>query len=677
MQKRIFLFIFLLFNLLLYSNLYAISTPDSLKLLIPKKSKPERIKIYYEISKSYIGTENDSAIKFSNIGILLSNETNNQIYLPDFYQIIGYSSFLKRNYNQSINYYNSALGMFENRKNKNKVADLNAYLGIIYQETYNYNKSIQYFYKSLKLYKELNDSANLSGIYNNIGLLFYRIGNNTKALYYFNESLNIAMKLNLLRSVAYTYNNLSLIYKNSKQYHIALKYLYKSEQILITLKENNNLVITYQNIGEIHLNLKNYAEAERFFYKSLNLSTEINATYLQASIYLSLANLHYVQNYFANTYYYLKLASDLIKKYRDLGIENSINHLFSDYYKAVNDYENALSFLKNYKIINDSIFNQESIENIEKLKIQFETSEIETENELLQQNNIIKDITLKKQHNTRNTYIVSILIIIVLIFIIVYSFLKKRKANLQLQELNNLLSNQRLRLEHANITKDKFLSIIAHDLKNPFYDLKQYAVLLKNNNISDRKLKKEMISDLKTLSCNINNLIENLLNWAESQLKATIINKSELNILDLVNESIQPHLISAEKKEIKTIIEINPEITVFADKYTLNTIIRNLYNNAVKFTSSNGEITIKVEKKDSFTKISIKDNGIGISAENLNNLFKLNINSSVNGTSNEKGSGLGLVICKEFIEMNEGKIYAESELNKGSIFYLEINNSNN
>lgn len=667
---------FLFFTLLVNSSLFAISKPDSLKLVVQKKSKPERIKIYYEIAKSYIGTENDSAIKFSNIGILLSNEINNNIYLPDFHHIIGYSSFLKRNYNQSINYYNSALNIFEYRKNKDKIADLNAYLGIIYQETYNYNKSIIYFYKSIKLYKELNDSANLSGVYNNIGLLFYRIGNTSKALYYFNESLNLALKLNLLRSVAYTYNNLSLIYKNSKHYQTALKYLYKSEQILITLKENNNLVITYQNIGEIHLNIKNYAEAERYFYKSLNLSSEINATYLQASIYYNLANLHFDKNNFVKTNYYLNLSSKLIKKHKDLGLEKSINHLYSDYYKAINDYENALSFLKNYKIINDSIFNQESIENIEKLKIQFETSEIETENELLQQNNIIKDITLKKQYYTRNTYIVSILIIIVLIFIIIYSFLKKRKANVLLQHMNNLISNQRQKLEQANITKDKFLSIIAHDLKNPFYDLKQYAVLLKNNNISDTKLKKEMISDLKTLSDNINNLIENLLNWAESQRKAIIINKTELNILDLVKESIQPHLISAEKKEIKTIIEINPDITVFADKYTLNTIIRNLFNNAVKFTRSNGEIIIKAEKKDSFTKISIKDNGIGISAENLNNLFKLNINASVNGTDNEKGSGLGLVICKEFIEMNDGRIYAESEINKGSIFYIEINNSN-
>ena len=667
----------LLVIMLVLCDIACVASVDSLKILILKKSNTDKLQLYSIISKEYIGLSPDSVIKYATKGIEFGEKISNNKFLPDFFQMIGYANYYKRNYNLAINYFNKALTIYESRKNKDKIANLNAYLGIIYQDTYNYDKSLQYFYKSIKIYKSLNDSANISGICNNIGLLFFRVNKYEKALYYFNTSLETALKKNLHKSAAFTYNNLSLIYKKMNQFQKALFYLTKSEVILIKLKDISSLITTYENIGETFLKLKRYKDAELYFLKSLKLSIRLNIPISQASIYFNIARINLEKKNYQQAKDFLLLSLNLLNKNKDWGLEKNVCNLFSDYYKKINDYENALIYYKKYKQLNDSIFNKESIENIEKLKIQFETGEIETENELLRQNNIIQDITIKKQNYTRNIYIISILIILVFIFLIIYRFKKKKKATILLQEKNNFIIYQREKLEEVNITKDKFLSIIAHDLKNPFFDFKQYADFLKNTELNDIQSKNEIISDLKTISENTGILLENLLNWAETQRKAIYINKTELNLKDFILESIRPYFISANKKNIKIEIDINQHIRIYADKYTLSTVLGNLFYNAVKFTHKNGAINIYVEISDTKSTIYIKDNGIGISPENLENLFKLNINKSDTGTSNEKGNGLGLIICKEFIEKNGGKIVAESELNKGSIFKIEINNPTN
>ncbi len=677
MQKKAIIFFIVTFISLVSSDLKAFSIADSLKMLIPRKSKAESIEIYLEISKSYLTTNSDSVLKYANKGLLLSQEINNNQFVPDFYQIIGYANYYKRNYNLSIDYFKKALEIFDSRKNKKKIADINAYLGIVYQDTYNYDKSLQYFYKSIKLYKILNDSANISGIYNNIGLLFFRIDKYDKAEFYLKLSLKTALKEELHKGVAFTYNNLSLIYLKKNQLQEALYCLIKSEETLKKINDNISLIATYENIGETLFKLKRYKEAEGFFQKSLGLTVKQNISISQASLYYNFAKLNLEKKNFQKAKDFLELAANILRNQQDWGIEKKVYSLFSEYYKSVNDYENAYVYLKKYKAINDSIFNQESIENIEKLKIQFETSEIETENELLKQKDIIQDIAIKKQNYTRNIYVISILIILVIILLVVYRFTKKRSANFILQEKNNFISFQREQLEEANITKDKFLSIIAHDLKNPFFYFKQYSDYLTIKDSLDFIDKNEIITDLKSVSDNTHILLENLLNWAETQRKAISINKSLLNVRELVTESIQPHLISSEKKNIKVQLDINPSDNIFVDRYTLNTIIRNLFYNAIKFTHPFGEIIIKSEVINATTQISIIDNGLGIAPENLKELFKLKTKESGIGTNNEKGNGLGLIICKEFTELNGGEIFAESELNKGSVFKIIINNPKN
>jgi len=239
--------------------------------------------------------------------------------------------------------------------------------------------------------------------------------------------------------------------------------------------------------------------------------------------------------------------------------------------------------------------------------------------------------------------------------------------------INFLIVNKSL--EEMNQTKNKFFSIIAHDLKNPFNSMLGFSKLLKDNfDNYDANKQKEYIGYIYQEIQQSYKLLENLLLWAQSQKGTIAFNPEKINLLLIVNETCRLLSRMSEKKSIKLLNKIEPTIFIDADKDMISTVIRNLISNAIKFTPTGGEILIQAELKQYHTEISVKDNGIGISEEIQSKLFNISENTSTNGTENETGTGLGLILCKEFIEKHSGKIWVESEIDKGSTFYFTILN---
>jgi signal transduction histidine kinase len=230
-----------------------------------------------------------------------------------------------------------------------------------------------------------------------------------------------------------------------------------------------------------------------------------------------------------------------------------------------------------------------------------------------------------------------------------------------------------LELQKINASKDKFFSIIAHDLKGPFNSLIGFNDLL----IED--IQSESNENIKEYSTIIHqtihktyNLLINLLEWARSQTDGIEFFPELFFISESVNEIISLLNPQANKKGITIIKKISDELKIFGDSNMLVTVIRNLISNAIKYSNNNGEITISAFIKNDLTQISVSDTGVGISPEKLGKLFLVEHTSSTLGTSEEKGTGLGLILCKEFIEKHSGKIWAESVEGKGSIFHFTI-----
>lgn len=250
---------------------------------------------------------------------------------------------------------------------------------------------------------------------------------------------------------------------------------------------------------------------------------------------------------------------------------------------------------------------------------------------------------------------------------IIFRELKQREEALRASEAN---------LRQANETKNKFFSIIAHDLKNPFSSVYASSEFLHEQfDQIDEKRKKKIIIRIYNSSKNLYKLLENLLQWSRSQTGKMEFSPQKINLKYIVNDTLMLLASNAKSKEIKMTSTLSDSM-VYADVNMVTTVIRNLISNAIKFTSDGGTVEITSAKKDGWTEISVIDDGMGISKADMEKLFRIDCHHTTIGTSNEKGTGLGLILSKEFVEKHGGKIWVESEEGKGSAFKFTLPNKN-
>lgn len=229
------------------------------------------------------------------------------------------------------------------------------------------------------------------------------------------------------------------------------------------------------------------------------------------------------------------------------------------------------------------------------------------------------------------------------------------------------------RLNELNATKDKFFSIIAHDLRTPFTSIvalsEMLVLFIKEKNYEGIE---EYAALIEQSSNHAMDLLSNLLAWARSQTGRIEFKPEKLNLCGLLNETAQMFDQIAMPKNITIVRDYTENLEVFADKQMIGTVLRNLISNAIKFTRPGGEISLLAKPEPDQMMVTVSDTGIGISEERLKKLFRIEYNESTYGTANEKGTGLGLILCKEFIEKHDGRIWAESEAGKGSEFCFSL-----
>lgn len=254
------------------------------------------------------------------------------------------------------------------------------------------------------------------------------------------------------------------------------------------------------------------------------------------------------------------------------------------------------------------------------------------------------------------------------------SFLQEieiKKKNIELQAINEnleiLVDERTHELANANATKDKFFSIIAHDLKNSFSGLLGYSEILVTDfdNFSDED-KKLMISTIRQVSEQAYKLLQNLLDWSRMQTGSIQYTPTEFALSECISQEFSMQQEIAKQKQLTMVFNPDNDLKVLADKNMISTVIRNLISNAIKFTRDKGNITVLLSQDENFATVSVKDSGVGISKENLKKLFKVNEDFKTYGTNNEEGTGLGLILSKEFVQKNGGELFIDSTVGEGT-----------
>jgi signal transduction histidine kinase len=671
-------------------------------------------------------TFGQNRIKIDSITALNKTETNKE-KLADNYNNLGFL-YSHSDLDSAYLFIKKALDISEKANYKNGKAEAYYMLSYFDDRAGKLENAIENLKKAIEIYTELKDTSYLAGCYNNLGVL-YSYGTDQKtSLEYFIKAMNMAEEINETFALSEAYANIASNYEFLKEYVSALKYYNKALEVDLKANNPHNIAFSYISVGSINLKLQRYESAHDSLMKAKEMFSLVDDNYRKTELYVNLAD------YFIETGQ-LDSASISIQTAKDLNNRENYSRLNADiltiegdlllkqkkysesldfYNKAIELYQNqhvhdvlydiylnkstALSELgkheKAYEILklaqklNEDLKPQEiaktlgDFEHAEELKE--EKAKLLLEQEILNQKSKNEVILIQaKLHRA----IFSIAFLGAIIILIIYFYVVKRKHNSILEENYRIIQEQKTLLEEnflelkaseeklirLNATKDKFFSIIAHDLKNPFNVL----IGLSDIVISDPEVRhsedfEQIIDGIFTTAKSGYNLLDNLLKWARSQTGELEYKPTVVNMAEIVTLNITFFRESAKAKNIGIHNTIHDDIEVFADYNMVNFVVRNILNNAIKFSFLNGKIEITANQIDNDYIFSIQDYGIGMNKETEEKLFKIESTNPKPGTANEMGTGLGLIICKEFIEKNGGEIWVESQERKGSCFNFRL-----
>ncbi|MFZ4401685.1 MAG: tetratricopeptide repeat-containing sensor histidine kinase [Bacteroidales bacterium] len=621
----------------------------------------------------------DSVILYTNFCKILHDKRNVNKNKAEMYQKIAKEYADKQQYKLALANYNISAYWYEKIKNQDELSNVYNSVGIIYGKIYSYDKALFYLHKTISILVKEGNNKKISASLNNLGIIYRGLKNYNKAQSIFQQSLFFARKSGNDISIASSLNNISQNYFLTEKYPEALKYQLEAIKIYENKNNKKRLSSCYISLGSIYQK-QNNKTAIVYFNKAKKLAIELNDNYLVSFVNNSIASVYISLKNYPLSFKYLSESEEIANKIQDWVCMKSSYELFTTYYEQTGDCINALKYQRKSKDINDSIFNKESSDRFLDLQVKYEVEEKDNENKILKQESTIQQLAIQKQIYIRNIFIAVSIIISMFVFIILFRFYLKKKANKILSQKNHEISRQKDELEELYSPKDKLFAIITHDLKNPFGTIISLAGYLEESytDIDDNQ-KSYIIKTIKKSADTAYDLMENLTKWLLSQDKNIAVHTTTFDIYDAILSILADYKIEIEKKKIKIDFTINNPIFVLADEQMIKTIIRNLLFNAIKFTLENGKIIVKVMNLENEIHVSIKDNGIGIKEEDKAKIFKIESNFSTIGTAKEKGSGLGLILSKEFAERNNCKIWFESEaltLNSdkinGSTFYLSI-----
>jgi signal transduction histidine kinase len=550
----------------------------------------------------------------------------------------------------------------------------------VYERINDNNNALDYAIKAANIFIHYNDPIGLANTFSLIGSLHKNLNNIPLALEYYKRAHTIYTENNHEEGLSTSINHLGIVYDELGDYPRALGYFKQTLEIALANNDRVGVSTALNNIGYVNAKMKNYPEALSAYIKSVEISREMNDIPSEMNTYNNIAWVYFHSNDIIKAEYYATRAMALAPYINQLVFISESNEILSKIRYLQGRYKEAFDHKLKYMEIKDSLFNIDRNEKFMEMQVRFETTKKEKEIEILKKNDEINNLTIQRQRNFQMFWIALTFMLITLAAFIYNNLQSKKKINNLLSEKNDQLedANKKLleseeNLKELNATKDRFFSIIAHDLKNPFNSLLGFSELLKNNFESYTKQEtKEQIQIIHESANNLYKLLDNLLQWSRTQI-GSIVYKPELFPLHpLVQQEIELLENFAEHKSIKIIIRVGSHLMVYADRNIIAIVIRNLINNAIKFSNVSGRILINAEEKDDMIEMAISDSGIGMEEAELKKLFRLDESFTSRGTADEEGTGLGLLLCKEFVEKNHGKIWATSTKGKGSTFYFTL-----
>jgi len=531
-------------------------------------------------------------------------------------------------------------------------------MGTIFRVMGLYDRAIEYVINARLNYEKAGSLEGKAWSSYILGRIYVDLKLFAKADEYFQEALQIYTKLAAIdgneEGVAISCEQIGLLHIESGDFDEAKRCIGKTLEIFTRRNSKFGLANAHKNFGIIEYAKGNYDLALKNLNNAIDVNKQVGDLLILPTIYEYIGLCYIGKGKLNEGFKNLKQGLEVANKNQQKRIQQNIYSKLADVYLKINDLKNLVACQKKQIEIQNSILLEAADVKYEQLQGIYEIDKKNEQILELERQNEVSALTIK-QHRISQFLMVFGIVIALLISLSVYWFYNKiRKKNLELKD--------------ANAAKDKLFAIIAHDLRGPSGSLTSFLEFLNEsfNDYSPEELKKILLSLYKSAD-DVHTLLENLLGWARSQLNKIEYRPTELQLSDVIQSSIKGLKQLAEQKQIEIKIELSDDIYIKADLNMIQTVVRNLVSNAIKFTKRGGWIIVRAEVSGkNAVSISIADNGVGIEKSSLAGVFDISNTLHTSGTENERSTGLGLILVKEFVDRNKGSVAIESEKNKGT-----------
>lgn len=687
-SNKVLYVLFVLFFGATFSAFAQNETIDSLKIALSnEKSAVAKIPILRKLSQNFTSIDVDKKYMYAKQMRDIAVKYKIDSIIPLAYNDMAMTHGVKTNYDSSMYYFSKALKIAIEKKIENEEARAYVGIGYTFDRLDNPKAAIENYKNALTIFKRLKHVNGLNQTYINLGSLYFDLNEFKIADDYFKQVLKSYEEMGNKPGIAYGNfilgNSSRMLDKDDE----AFKYYKKSLKLREELQDINGIALANYGLGELFLKQGKYIEAERVLKIALEGNQTLKNKYQEAVVLTTLSKNYFESKNYSKALETNKLAVQRSKEVQSMGLTINALRILIDVEKTIGSYKNAFNYQSEVLVLMDSL-------NIEKIKNDFiyiDFQRMRNENSNLEKNNEVilsKNLTYKKA-----IYIITSLLALVLVLLYLYlrkirqkskinHLLQKQQkeitiinktlesVNEELRTQNDLTIYQNSELERINAVKNKFFSIVSHDLRSPIATLK----MLFNSYSSGHLTREEMDMLLGKLEENIfttADFLDNLLEWSKSQLEGMTVNPESFAIRSSVERNLK--ILSTQIADKKLNIENNIDdyTSVMADRNMINVVLRNILSNSIKFCEEGDSIFVNSQVKDESIVLSIKDTGIGIHPEEQKKIFQLEHTIS-QGTSGEKGHHIGLVLCKDMILQNNGRIWFESTLGVGTTFFIQI-----
>ncbi|NIK74902.1 signal transduction histidine kinase [Thermonema lapsum] len=654
------------------------SVVDSLLREIPKlPSEKEKTKAFLRLVE--VVPKDSLKLYYADRAFLSAQNAHNDSLVARTCLLLGYLLQKTPFKQEAENYYLLAIHQAQKMGWRDFLYSAHAELAAFYNRIGVYDKALKHHYESLKLAELSGDAVKVANVRNDIARVYSNLGKHEEAIKLYEQALATYEQQKDTSSMATTLNNLGIEYMKLKQYQKAIEILRQSAHYYEKSGRRRMLSYPYNNLGDVYLALHEYDKSFAYYQKALEIDQQNQDAFGVAIGYLSLAKVYHAQQDYHNALLFLSKAIAYFEQHQAADYLFEAYPLAIDCYRKLGKYEQAVEYYDLYTCLKEEVLSKEKLKYTEAARFEYESALKAQKIKILEQEKSIAQ--LKERQQLYLNYILGVVLLFAVGLSALYyrRYVHNKQLRQDLEKQKAIIEEQNYHLSQLNQTKDMLFSIISHDIRSPLNSLVGFLDVISTQAASFSK--EEMVMLLHRLSASVyglRELIDNLLMWARSQSDSIRFSPITFDLNQTIHRVIALFQQNAAQKDIHVHTELSGSLELTADPQMVAFIVRNLVSNALKFTSSGGDIYLKAYTQDHKCYIHVKDTGIGIPAEDITKLFKQNEIYSRKGTNNERGSGLGLKLAYQFIKQHGGTIEVHSREGEGTEFIvtLPLNPSN-